>query len=155
MRKLCTESQSGYYKDRQCCHERGNHSRWKRQPDYPRDSKLWGESKWWKEAGREWRKERKERKEKSQTCRTGHQFRRFIKLEKDKLLNLTLALDHYKYGLEISNGNIRKSWNIYNTGNKKIINDRIYQMKGIIMVLEQEVKNNKLLDYKVALNDKK
>ena len=76
-------------------------------------------------------------------------------LSKDKLLNLTLALDHYKYGLEISNGNIRKSWNIYNTGNKKIINDRIYQMKGIIMVLEQEVKNNKLLDYKVALNDKK
>ena len=27
VRKLCTESQSGYYKDRQCCHERGNHSR--------------------------------------------------------------------------------------------------------------------------------
>ena len=76
-------------------------------------------------------------------------------LSKDKLLNLTLALDHYKYGLEISNVNIRNSWNIYNTGNKKIINDRIYQMKGIIMVLEQEVKNNKLLDYKVALNDKK
>ena len=72
-------------------------------------------------------------------------------LSKDKALNLKLALDHYEYGMKISNGNIMKSWNVYNTGNTKIINDRIYQMKGIIMVLAEEVKKNKIEEYRIAL----
>ena len=72
-------------------------------------------------------------------------------LSKDKTLNLKLALDHYDYGMKISNGNIMKSWNVYNTGNTKIIHDRIYQMKGIIMVLAEEVKKNKIEEYRIAL----
>ena len=72
-------------------------------------------------------------------------------LSKDKALNLKLALDHYDYGMKISNGSIMKSWNVYNTGNTKIINDRIYQMKGIIMVLAEEVKKNKIEEYRIAL----
>lgn len=68
-------------------------------------------------------------------------------LSKDKALNLKLALDTYEYGMDISNGDIKKSWNVYNTGKTKIINDRIYQMKGIIMVLSEEVKKDNPKNY--------
>lgn len=72
-------------------------------------------------------------------------------LSKNKALNHKLALDTYEYGLTKSKGNILKSWNVYNTGDVKTVNDRIYQMKGIIMVLEKEVKANKIEEYRLAL----
>ena len=51
--------------------------------------------------------------------------------------------------------NTKLAWNYYNTGRKTIVNDRIYEMKGIIMVIEDEVKKNKIQDYKLAMNDTK
>lgn len=75
-------------------------------------------------------------------------------LSKDKKLNLKLALDMYKYGMDVSNGNLKKSWNVYNTGNTKIINDRVYQMRGIILVLTEEIKKQKTKNIvNIAMND--
>lgn len=62
------------------------------------------------------------------------------KLANDKELNLSMVLSVYDYALDRYNGNVLTSWNYYNTGKKQIINDRIYKMKGIIMVLQDEVK---------------
>lgn len=76
------------------------------------------------------------------------------KLADDRQLNLNMSLKVYNYGLEKFKTTLL-SWNYYNTGRKNIINDRVYQMKGIIMVIEDEVKKNKIQDYRLALNDKK
>lgn len=76
------------------------------------------------------------------------------KLADDRHLNLTMSLKVYNYGLDKFD-NTKLAWNYYNTGKKHIVNDRIYEMKGIIMVIEDEVKKNKIQDYKLAMNDTK
>lgn len=62
------------------------------------------------------------------------------KLATDKKLNLKMAMATYNYALRRYNGNLIKAWNYYNTGRDKIINDRIFKVKGFIMVLQEEIK---------------
>ena len=64
------------------------------------------------------------------------------KLATDKKLNLKMAMDTYNYALERYDGNLIRSWNYYNTGRDRIINDRIFKVKGFIMVLQEEIKNS-------------
>lgn len=65
------------------------------------------------------------------------------KLASDYKLNFKMAKREYNYALNRYNGSILKSWNYYNTGRDRLINDRVYKMKGFIMVLEEELKNSK------------
>lgn len=61
------------------------------------------------------------------------------KLANDKNLNTKMSLKVYTYALNRFDNNLVKAWNYYNTGKEAIINDRIYKMKGAVMLLKQEI----------------
>ena len=64
------------------------------------------------------------------------------KLATDKKLNFKMAMDTYKYGLSRYKGSLLMSWNYYNTGRDYIINDRVYKVKGFMMVLKEELEDS-------------
>lgn len=65
------------------------------------------------------------------------------KLASDYKLNVKMAKQVYDYALDRYNGNILKAWNYYNTGRDRLINDRVYKMRGFILVLKEELKSKK------------
>lgn len=62
------------------------------------------------------------------------------KLADNKELNLKMAMKVYDYGLDKFDGDIVMAWNYYNTGRDDIINDRIYKVKAMVTLLQQEIK---------------
>lgn len=75
------------------------------------------------------------------------------KLIKDKQLNLSMALKVYNYAKDRYNNDTIKVWNYYASGRDKIVGDRIYKMKAITMVLNEELKvNNKTSITSIASN---
>ena len=61
------------------------------------------------------------------------------KLASDYKLNFKMAKNVYDYALDRYNGSTLKAWNYYNTGRDRLINDRVYKMRGIVMVLKEQL----------------
>ncbi len=75
-------------------------------------------------------KETKSRSTHVQACKT---------LANNKELNLKMAMMVYKYALNRYDDNMLVAWNYYNTGRASLVNDRIYKVKGAIMLLKKEL----------------
>jgi len=75
-------------------------------------------------------KETKSKSKHLQACKT---------LANNKELNLKMAMSVYKYALNRYDDNMLVAWNYYNTGRANLINDRIYKVKGAIMLLKKEL----------------
>lgn len=75
-------------------------------------------------------KETKSKSKHLQACKT---------LANNKDLNLKMAMKVYKYALDRYDDNMLVAWNYYNTGRKNLINDRIYKVKGAIILLKKEL----------------
>lgn len=67
------------------------------------------------------------------------------KLSNDKMLNANMAKKVYAYALDKYNGDLKIAWNYYNTGRATIINDRIYRMKALTVLISEE-----LIKYKMT-----
>jgi hypothetical protein len=50
-----------------------------------------------------------------------------------------MAMKVYQYALDRYDDNMLVAWNYYNTGRSNLINDRIYKVKGVIMLLKKEL----------------